>query len=206
LASKDENMQQHNQRMGQEQAGDEVDRMLDAALMQYGSVEPREGLEDRVLAQLRSQSLNSPSRTWWRWGIGAAVVAALAMVLAVTWRPHPQSRDTVTQPSAVSTPRIDEHPALHEDRASEQRTAAQTRHRRLRVAPAAHVVNVYPKLDQFPSPQPLSEQEKLLASYVEVYPKQAAVLARLRTEELERERIEQRSKSPSKNAADFDKE
>ena len=65
-------MQQHNQRMGQEQAGDEVDRMLDAALKQYASVEPREGLEDRLLAQLRSESLNSPSRTWWRWGIAAA--------------------------------------------------------------------------------------------------------------------------------------
>src|SRR6478609_2755196 len=112
-------MQQHNQKMGREQAGDELDRMLDAALKQYGSVEPRDGLEDRVLAQLRSASLNSPSRTSWYWGIGAAVVAALVMLLAVTWRPHPQSHDTVTQPSAVSTPRIDEHPALHEDRASE---------------------------------------------------------------------------------------
>ena len=198
-------MQQHNQRMGQEQAGDEVDRMVDAALKQYASVEPREGLEHRLLAQLRSESLNSPSRTWWRWGIGAAVVATFAMLLAVTWRPHPQSHDTVTQPSAVSTPRIDEHPALHEDRESERRTAVQTRHRRLRLVPAA-VVNVYPKLDQFPSPQPLSEQEKLLASYVEVYPKQAALLAKLRIEELERERIEEQNKSASKEAADFDKE
>jgi hypothetical protein len=198
-------MQQQNQRMGHEQPGDELDRMLDAALKQYGSVEPRDGLEDRVLANLRSESLNSPSRTW-RWGIGAAVVAALAMVLAVTWRLHPQSHDTVTQHSAVSTPRIDDHPASHEDRASERKTEVQTRHRPLRLASAAQVVNVYPKLDQFPSPQPLSEQEKLLASYVAVFPKQAALLAKLRTEELERERIEQQSKSASKHAADFDQE
>ena len=192
--------------MGQEQAGDEVDRMLDAALKQYGAVEPRDGLEDRVLAHLRSESLNSPSRTWWYWGIGAAVVAALAMLLAVTWRPHPQSRGIVAQHSALSTPRKDEQPALHQDRGSEQKAAVRTRHRRLRLASAARAANVFPKLDQFPSPQPLSEQEKILASYVAIYPKQAALLAKLRTEELERERIEQQSKSPSNNAAYFDKE
>jgi hypothetical protein len=196
-------MQQKNQRTGQEQAGDLVDHMLDAALMQYGLVEPREGLEDRILAHLRSESLNLPRRTWWGWCIGAAVVATLAMLLAVPWKPNPQSHDIVTQPSVVSTPRMDEHPALHEDRGAEQRTAVQTRHRRLRVASAVQVANVVPKLDQFPSPQPLSEQEKLLASYVAVYPKQAALLAKLRTEELERDRIEERSKSASKDTADF---
>jgi hypothetical protein len=44
-----------------------------------------------------------------------------------------------------------------------------------------------PKLDVFPSPLPLSEQEKMLASYVAEYPKEAALIARLRTEALQRE-------------------
>ena len=89
---------------------------------------------------------------------------------------------------------------------SQPKRAVQGPKRRLRAVADAQVAKALPKLDQFPSPQPLSEQEKLLASYVAVYPKQAAVLARLRTEELERERIEQQSKSASKHAADFDQE
>jgi hypothetical protein len=78
--------------------------------------------------------------------------------------------------------------------------------RRLHTASETQVAKALPKLDQFPSPQPLSEQEKLLASYVAAYPKQAALLAKLRTAELERERIEEQRKSQSKDAANFDQE
>ena len=35
-----------------------------------------------------------------------------------------------------------------------------------------------PKLDQFPSPQPLSEQEKILTNYVAQYPEHAVLIAR----------------------------
>jgi hypothetical protein len=47
---------------------DEFDRMLDAALAKYAAVEPRTGLEERVLANLR------PSRRAFRitrGGVGA---------------------------------------------------------------------------------------------------------------------------------------
>jgi hypothetical protein len=43
-----------------------------------------------------------------------------------------------------------------------------------------------PKRDQFPSPQPLSEQEKLLASYVAHDPHHAVLIARAQAE-LERQ-------------------
>ena len=48
-----------------------------------------------------------------------------------------------------------------------------------------------PKLDQFPSPQPLSEQEKILESYVANYPEHAALIARARAEELRRDAAEE---------------
>lgn len=38
------------------------------------------------------------------------------------------------------------------------------------------------KLDQFPSPQPLTEQERLLARYVQDYPQEAVILAREQAE------------------------
>ena len=48
-----------------------------------------------------------------------------------------------------------------------------------------------PKLEQFPSPQPLSEQEKILARYVNTYPEHAALIAQARTEELRRDSAEE---------------
>jgi hypothetical protein len=45
-------------------------------------------------------------------------------------------------------------------------------------------------LDQFPSPQPLSEQEKILANYVAKYPEHAALIAEARMEALRRDEEE----------------
>ena len=39
---------------------DEFDRMLDAALAKYAAVEPRTGLEERVLANLRAEQARVP--------------------------------------------------------------------------------------------------------------------------------------------------
>ena len=61
----------------------------------------------------------------------------------------------------------------------------------MRRAHAAAVAEAHPKLDQFPSPQPLSEQEKILVSYVEDYPDYAVLVARLRTEALRRDELEE---------------
>jgi hypothetical protein len=48
-----------------------------------------------------------------------------------------------------------------------------------------------PKLDQFPSPQPLSEQEEILANYVGKYPEHAILIARARNEALQRDQLEE---------------
>jgi hypothetical protein len=58
------------------------------------------------------------------------------------------------------------------------------------------VSNAHPKLDQFPSPQPLSEQEKILASYVQEYPENAVLLARARTEALRKDQLEETQAFP----------
>jgi hypothetical protein len=55
-----------------------------------------------------------------------------------------------------------------------------------------------PRLDQFPSPQPLSEQEKILASYVEKYPERSVLLARARTEALRQDQLEEMKALPSR--------
>jgi hypothetical protein len=52
-----------------------------------------------------------------------------------------------------------------------------------------------PKLDQFPSPQALSEQEKILAGYVTEYPEHAAVIAQARMNDLRQEETEKMRES-----------
>jgi hypothetical protein len=48
-----------------------------------------------------------------------------------------------------------------------------------------------PKSEQFPSPQPLSEQEKLLASYVERFPEHAVLVARAQAQLEQRDHEEE---------------
>ena len=60
----------------------EVEQWLDAALGQYGKVEPRTGLESRVLANLQSDRTRIATRRRWWWAAGTVPVAA-AIVAAV---------------------------------------------------------------------------------------------------------------------------
>jgi hypothetical protein len=58
---------------------------------------------------------------------------------------------------------------------------------------------INPKLSQFPSPQPLSEQERLLENYVAKYPERAVLLARARLEALQRDQLEEMNAFPSRD-------
>jgi len=54
-----------------EQKHDEFDDMLDAALAKYAAAEPRAGLDERVLANLRAERARVTERACWRWSIVA---------------------------------------------------------------------------------------------------------------------------------------
>ena len=168
---------------------DELDVALDAALAKYAAVEPRAGLEERVLAQVREEQTRGAERGWWRWGLGAAVVAVFAVAVALAWRSgkpsHPVIADhpSVVAPSSKA-PTVAANASLGANEvASSEKNAVRPRERRTirrsaHSSPHVAVVAANPKLEQFPSPQPLSEQEKILVSYVEKYPEHAALVAR----------------------------
>ena len=54
-----------------------------------------------------------------------------------------------------------------------------------------------PKLAQFPSPQPLSEQERILASYVADDPQRARLIARVISEGLRQDQLEEMQAFPA---------
>jgi hypothetical protein len=144
----------------------DVEQWLDAALSQYGNVEPRTGLDSRVLANLQAERNRLASRQRWWWAVGAvaAAVAIAAVVgigensrrrnperVAETSMPthHEEARRSI-EPAPVPVPQA----ARSAKEVAQQRPANQPSHE---LAVAAT-----PKLDQFPSRRSLSGEELLL--------------------------------------------
>ena len=178
---------------------DVLDRQLDAALAKYAAVEPRTGLEERVLASLRLANLridqqHAARRSWWRWPAVAALTAAIALTVSLVWRSAESThRITVQHPPALAQTNAAGTQVANDGRSGSipsplkpVRTLKQHT-----VSHAATAVAFAPKLDQFPSPQPLSEQETILARYVTRFPEHAALIAQARTEELRRDSAEE---------------
>jgi len=134
-----------------------VEELLDASLRNYAAAEPRLGLEGRVLAGVHAREQAGRRRVAWLWAAGVAGAAAMVMLLVYSW-PHPQPAPlpvTAKAPANLSTPtvaRIAPAAALPAPR-QRQRYAA------------AKWVDWRPQ--QFPTPRPLSEQEKLLVAYAQ---------------------------------------
>ena len=171
----------------EQSSGGELDRVLDAALTKYAAAEPRTGLEERVLANLRSAA-PSANGTWWKWSLAAAAAAVLLIAITLAWRSHTTSRPVIAhQPTSTEHQSAgpEKDVAHHDANAIPRRPHTAHKTHALRTAP---VVAAVPKLDQFPSPHPLSEQERMLASYVAQFHDEAVIVARVRTEALRRDR------------------
>jgi hypothetical protein len=168
-------------------------RWLDAALKQYSNAEPRVGLEGRVSASLRAERESAAKRRNW-WPALAAAVAILvvgATIFLVRGRDGarqgvlarydaPTGTKTSGALSSVRTPAL---------------VTASIVPRPRRLVHAARSTRAMetatePRLAQFPSPQPLSEQEEILANYVAQFQQEAVLVARARTELLERDLAE----------------
>ena len=166
---------------------DDIDRVLDAALAEYTSVEPRAGLEDRILANLRDAEKRASQYGLWNWGFAVALAATIVMGVALIWR---WNRPT-NQPIAIHPPSTEmpvRSRTTDDDESAKSRKTFQRKAVR-RVSQHEGVL-VSPKLEVFPSPRPLSEQEQILAMYVNAYPERAALIAEARMESLRQDEAE----------------
>jgi hypothetical protein len=135
-----------------------VEELLDASLRHYARAEPRPGLEGRVLAGVRARQRDARRRTFWGWAVGAAGASAVVTLLVFSYLPRHQ---TPPMPLAAKAPANISEPVV----------AA--------VAPPVHPARLHPsrrpgppnrvdsRPQQFPTPRPLSEQEKLLLVYAQ---------------------------------------
>lgn len=168
--------------IGQGDHEDDLDRVLDSALAMYATITPRRGLEERILANLRAEH-SAARRTWWVWALVSAALALLIVVLALR-----SSR--AVRPEVAKQRPVPEVAKPVEDR-NLGGSAHPIRHVRRNQAGKQQPLPANPKLDQFPSPRPLSEQEQILAMYINQNPGYAALIAEARMETLRQQEAEQ---------------
>jgi hypothetical protein len=179
---------------------DALDRELDAALARYAAVEPRAGLEDRVLAHLQAERELSSAHAAWGWPQVTALAAAVVIVVAVSvWMFRKPTQAVRHLPATQQSTQVGEDSGTATGKppapVATRKTSGHGPHRVRRVATAV------PKLEVFPSPQPLSEQEQLLANYIAEYPEHALLVARALADPLRPDQLKEMPPFPSGDVA-----
>jgi hypothetical protein len=168
---------------------------LDAALAKYRTIQPRVGIEDRVLANLRAKNEQATPAWTNRFAFGILAAVAIAFGLLLVWRTHESARDIAGQPPSAQTLKQEQarsHPTNNGENAGSRGLLLPPERKPTahRVHHTASTISI-PRQEIFPSPQPLSEQEQMLADYVSEHRKQAVLIARARVAALKKDREEE---------------
>jgi hypothetical protein len=162
----------------------QVEEWLDGALKRYSHAEPHPALESRILANLLEKRERTVSK--WFWGTALAVAAAVLFVVLVAglMQRKDRGREVVqVEPrgsGSLSTGTTKGSSARREKSASTSHAAGVGRSSAAQVARPEVGTKVVsktagsevkgPRLAQFPSSRPDSEQARLLAAYLENAP------------------------------------
>lgn len=160
---------------------DRVDQWLDRALRQYSDAEPRAGLEQRILANLESVRRNASIGHAWAWSFAAAALAACVGLAFWIGSTNHSAKRSVANVTSTPAPVVSVEPTQHVQPLTPTVHVAKhhvTRHVSRRLIEMANE----PRLEQFPSPRPLSEQERLLTRYVTQCPQEAVTVAQAQLE------------------------
>ena len=163
----------------------QIDEMLDSLLASYSSVEPRPGLETRILANLRDSARRKELGGWWKlkwiWvGAAAATAAIIVAAVLINGGRHiaPPTNVVVKTSQPAPRPGMQSHvPVAHEEASMIHHHHPLLPKQKQNVALA---LKEWPAI--FPTPSPLSEQEKLLLSYFARTPREEKI-AQSRPEE-----------------------
>jgi hypothetical protein len=158
-----------------------VDRWLDAAMEEYGRTEADTALEQRVLH--RMQATPSPGQSvLCQRRLVFATVAAVVLVVAgvIISKPHFGTQKTAHRtsrnPIATATVAIIPKTSLQPSTNASKNAPRKIHHH----AASEAKTQAWPA--QFPTPRPLTKQEKLLAEYVRERPQEAKLIVRAQEE------------------------
>jgi hypothetical protein len=154
---------------------DQLDNLLDGALRQQGNVEPRPGLEGRVLARLASANTGrTRTRGVWAWAVAGAAVMFLVIGM---WIGAGHRRSNTPAASVPNVSKTEQKLATVMPPVELNKPAVR-RVRSLRTAvPVTMAKGAEPRLQEFPSPRPLSQQEVVVAEYVQNFPEEAKLIS-----------------------------
>lgn len=128
---------------------DALDRLLDEGLASYAAEEPRTGLEQRVLHRVRAEGAR-PRWLFLRWALPAAALACVVAGVMLRTQPAPAPERQVA--SQIPPPEVPAAVPAPEE------PAAPPRQRPARPS--------LPKLAVFPTPMPLTPEERALTRVV----------------------------------------
>lgn len=165
-----------------------VDDLLEASLKHYHGEEPRQGLEKRILAGVRTRERAGLRRSVvWVLAACAGILTAIALTLHVALGPRrqpipraslpPKESGVERTPLEAATPPAQGMASRQEPRLRPGRpSSAGARDRGPRLVPGAMEkprtaqpavrATRHARPEQFPTPLPITEEEKLLLAYV----------------------------------------
>jgi hypothetical protein len=143
---------------------DDLDTILEKSIASYSEAEPLAGMEARIVARI-GIAKKMPRRRVSGWfavlvlGMAVAAIAGLVLIRTRPSEPHPTAVSAVSRPSHFE-------PAPVQVQISEPRCRPHiARVRRVRALPKGPV---------FPTPSPLTRQERLMVTLVSENPDEAA--------------------------------
>jgi len=140
-----------------------AEELLDASLRRYRIEEPRPGLEARILASLRANEQAVRPKVW----VWALVASAAMLTIAVVFlllSSRLASRTTTVSPAPQAVAPKAETPKVVAVAPPMSRVPGRP------VRPSRSLAPEFRRPEQFPTPSPLTEQEKLLLRYVRGIP------------------------------------
>jgi hypothetical protein len=154
-----------------------VDELLDSALAHQRAAEPRPDLEGRILERVRAASEHSSGRRKARklWAAAAVSAAVVVMFVAihVANRSHSPALQTSQASNAAPAPPATEALTANAEttpRTGTARTVAEPRRIERRVRKSSQRIETPRWPSQFPTPAPLTEEQKALVQYVRETP------------------------------------
>ncbi len=150
-----------------------VDELLDSALAHQRGAEPRAGFETRILAHVRAASTQSSRKTFW---LASAATAAAVITLAAIYvarRPHRPVVETSQAVRAVPSPSPNETLTASSQsapKASPGTSVIEPKRIARRQSKPSRGVEAHHWPSQFPTPAPLTDEQKALVRYVQETP------------------------------------
>jgi hypothetical protein len=151
---------------------DDLDLLIDSALSTYADPGPESGLEDRLLVGLSAVRTETPQvparwrRRWLPWAVALPIAAGLLFLWLSPAREKPLPASEPQQAREGAPREI----APHANASTEVRPQVPHRHAVHTTQPTSPVQTAQaaplPKLDVFPTPQPLTAEERALVLVV----------------------------------------